>query len=246
MSAFDHRAADDKFKKLEDTQLSIETLTQWCLFHRRHTRAVTDVWASQYGLTTLPAVPDQSSDSEEYDPSAPEVSPPTKTELTHARAIALVHLCNDILHKSKSKGITAYLDDFALQLKSVYALIFSSDVEGKFGWTSGQVAEVRRKMERVVGVWEERKIYSPDTIKGLRVLMRSSVMPTVPVATVKDDNTDVLIKLLMKRQELQPHGPEWIKLHEQLIPLMEARLSEFQVIVNTARNSQKRPRNDEE
>lgn len=72
--SFDAAAFAEKLSQLNASQASIETISQWCLFHRRHCKDVVGTWASQ--LSQAPS----------------------------GRKLAFILLCNDICQQSRKRG----------------------------------------------------------------------------------------------------------------------------------------------
>ncbi|KAH6557876.1 hypothetical protein KP509_1Z089100 [Ceratopteris richardii] len=73
-SAFNSQILAEKLKKLDNSQQSIETLSHWCIFHRKKARLVVETWERQF------------------------------RELPKEQQIPFLYLANDILQNSRHKG----------------------------------------------------------------------------------------------------------------------------------------------
>ncbi|VVB18095.1 unnamed protein product [Arabis nemorensis] len=73
-SAFSEEILIDKLAKLNSTQQSIETLSQWCILHRSEAELVVTTWEKQFHSTKI------------------------------AQKVPLLYLANDILQNSKRQG----------------------------------------------------------------------------------------------------------------------------------------------
>ncbi|XP_066355569.1 UPF0400 protein C337.03-like [Miscanthus floridulus] len=72
--SFSEERLVDKLNKLNNTAASIQTLSQWCIFHRKRARRVVDTWEKQF------------------------------SSATEDKKISFLFLSNDILQNSKRKG----------------------------------------------------------------------------------------------------------------------------------------------
>ncbi|ONM42201.1 ENTH/VHS family protein [Zea mays] len=72
--SFSEERLVDKLNKLNNTAASIQTLSQWCIFHRKRARRVVDTWEKQF------------------------------SSATKDKKISFLFLSNDILQNSKRKG----------------------------------------------------------------------------------------------------------------------------------------------
>ncbi|KAJ3684339.1 hypothetical protein LUZ61_013503 [Rhynchospora tenuis] len=72
--AFSEHVLAEKLSKLNNSQQSIETLSHWCIFHRKKARNVVEIWEKQFNSSSK----DQK--------------------------VSLLYLANDILQNSKRKG----------------------------------------------------------------------------------------------------------------------------------------------
>lgn len=73
-SAFNNQILAEKLRKLNNSQQSIETLSHWCIFHRKKARQVVDTWDKQF------------------------------RELPKDQRVAFLYLANDILQNSRRRG----------------------------------------------------------------------------------------------------------------------------------------------
>ncbi|KAL5676982.1 hypothetical protein ACJX0J_013113, partial [Zea mays] len=71
---FSEQMLIDKLNRLNNSATSIETLSQWCIFHRKRAKRVVDTWEKQF------------------------------TSSREEKKIPFLYLSNDILQNSKRKG----------------------------------------------------------------------------------------------------------------------------------------------
>lgn len=74
-SAFNDQILADKLKKLNNSQQSIETLSHWCIFHRKKAQRVVETWDKQL------------------------------RELSKEQRVPFLYLANDILQNSRRRGL---------------------------------------------------------------------------------------------------------------------------------------------
>ncbi|KAI5075573.1 hypothetical protein GOP47_0009649 [Adiantum capillus-veneris] len=74
-SAFNEQILAEKLKKLNNTQQSIETLSHWCIFHRKKAQTVVETWDKQL------------------------------RELPKEQQVPFLYLANDILQNSRRRGL---------------------------------------------------------------------------------------------------------------------------------------------
>lgn len=73
-SAFNSQILAEKLRKLNNSQQSIETLSHWCIFHRKKARLVVETWDKQF------------------------------RELSKEQQVPFLYLANDILQNSRRRG----------------------------------------------------------------------------------------------------------------------------------------------
>lgn len=97
--SFSLQAFQKKLSVLQDTQESIVSLSQWVLFHHRHSKETAEIW-SQFVLS-------QASDSLQM-------------------RLSLFHLCNDVVQRARRKDNTLLIVDFAGVLPPVFKAVYAS------------------------------------------------------------------------------------------------------------------------
>lgn len=99
--AFSTEKAKEKLKTLSNTQQSIQSTSQWCLFHTKHAKNVVSVWNSQFNASN----------------STPEYR------------LALFYLCNDILQlaRPKMERHALFFSSFKAVLPTVLANVTNSN-----------------------------------------------------------------------------------------------------------------------
>lgn len=130
-----------KLLTLLEAQESIVTISQWVLFHQRHSKEAATAWA-------------------EYVKSDPDAQDSRKR-------LYLLYLCNDVVQQARHKRKQEFIDDFAgvlpSVLKHIYALLESS---------------VQPKVDRLIGVWEQRHVFPDQVVAELRQAVSESTVVT--------------------------------------------------------------------
>ncbi|XP_062203917.1 uncharacterized protein LOC133906137 isoform X2 [Phragmites australis] len=93
--SFSEQRLVDKLNKLNSSAASIQTLSQWCIFHRKRARRVVDTWEKQFNSATKD------------------------------KKVSFLYLSNDILQNSKRKGgeyVNEFWRVLPRSLKHVYEI----------------------------------------------------------------------------------------------------------------------------
>ncbi|KAJ1273996.1 hypothetical protein BS78_05G029400 [Paspalum vaginatum] len=91
--SFSEQRLIDKLNKLNNSAASIQTLSQWCIFHRKRAKRVVDTWEKQFNSATKD------------------------------KKVSFLYLSNDILQNSKRKGrdyVNEFWNVLPRSLKHVY------------------------------------------------------------------------------------------------------------------------------
>lgn len=115
--SFNGQILIDKLSKLNCSQQSIETLSHWCIFHRKNAKQVVETWVSQF-----------------------HCSP-------REQRVSFLYLANDILQNSRRKG-----SEFVVEFWRVLPDALNDVLE------NGNDSDKRAAL-RLVGIWEERKVF---------------------------------------------------------------------------------------
>ncbi|XP_031497026.1 uncharacterized protein LOC116262091 isoform X2 [Nymphaea colorata] len=99
--AFDSQILAEKLSKLNNTQQSIETLSHWCIFHRKKAKLVVETWEKQFN----------SSEKEQR--------------------ISFLYLANDILQNSRRKGFEFVGEFWKVLPAALKAVLENGDDRGK-------------------------------------------------------------------------------------------------------------------
>ncbi|RLV86384.1 hypothetical protein JA9_004391 [Meyerozyma sp. JA9] len=89
-----------KLSSLQETQDSIVTISQWVLFHQRHSKEAASTWAKY--ITE--------------DPDA----------RSSKKKLSLLYLCNDVVQQARHKRKQEFIDEFAAVLPGVLKKIYAS------------------------------------------------------------------------------------------------------------------------
>ena len=89
-----------KLLSLQETQDSIVTISQWVLFHQRHSKEAASTWA-----TYITEDPDARSSK---------------------KRLSLLYLCNDVVQQARHKRKQEFIDEFAAVLPGVLMKIYAS------------------------------------------------------------------------------------------------------------------------
>lgn len=123
-----------KLDALQDTQDLIVSISQWLLFHHRHSREICDLWA-EYILSN-------------------------DASINLKKRLALLYLCNDVVQQARHKREPEFSRCFATVLPNIFHKIYES-----------MDSKLQPKLDRLVGVWDQRNIFT----KGDIVKMRSAI-----------------------------------------------------------------------
>lgn len=77
------------------------------------------------------------------------------------KKLSLLYLCNDVVQQARSKRKQQFLDEFINVLPRALPMVYQS-VD----------SSIKPKIERLLGVWQQRKIYSPQEIDTLKQTMK--------------------------------------------------------------------------
>ena len=139
--SFSVEKAVDKLKKLDLTQQSIQSTSQWCLFHYRHHKEIVAIW-----LKNL----------EEISNTKPE------------RSLVSFYLCNDLIQFSKKneRKFRGFLEEYVKILpKSVKLMRLCVDKEA--AGDAAVDAGLTKKYMHVLKVWEDRNMFDRRFITKL-------------------------------------------------------------------------------
>lgn len=87
-----------KLQALQDTQESIVSISQWLLFHHRHSKELCDIWA-QYILSEDPAI-------------------------DLKKKLSLLYLCNDVVQQARHKRKPEFIEQFSKALPGVLHRVY--------------------------------------------------------------------------------------------------------------------------
>lgn len=129
-----------KLLSLQETQDSIVTISQWVLFHQRHSKEAASTWA-----TYITEDPDARSSK---------------------KRLSLLYLCNDVVQQARHKRKQEFIDEFAAVLPGVLMKIYAS-----------LDPTIQPKVGRLIGVWEQRHVFSALVISDLREAVKAASSP---------------------------------------------------------------------
>ncbi|KAK6198462.1 regulator of Ty1 transposition [Scheffersomyces amazonensis] len=124
----------NKLSVLDDSQDSIVSISQWVLFHHRHSKEAASIW-SEF-LLNVPA-------STIKNPSS--------------KRLSLLYLCNDVVQQARRKRREEFISDFAKVLPNALKLTYAT-----------VTPPIKPKVERLINVWEERQVFSPEDIRLMK------------------------------------------------------------------------------
>ncbi|ODQ77468.1 hypothetical protein BABINDRAFT_163479 [Babjeviella inositovora NRRL Y-12698] len=125
------------------------------------------------------------------------------------QVLPLIYLANDIVQQARSKRKTEFLTQFAEHLPRVLHLV----------WLLGSVdTNLRKRIERVVGVWESRRIFDINAQKAIERAISGS-----KGSSTSSSGSDVpeLAQLTSQYGQLQEAG-DVEKFNKQYVDLFEA------------------------
>ncbi|KAL3629789.1 hypothetical protein CASFOL_027011 [Castilleja foliolosa] len=159
---FSETLLNDKLSKLNSSQQSVQSVSQWCISHRKRAKQVVQTWDKLFKS----AQPQQQ--------------------------VSFLYLSNDILQNSRRKG-NEFVNEFWKVLP-----------EALKGVYDGGNKDCIKAASRVVGIWEDRKVFgSRGQILKNEVLGKKpspannvkSLNPIIPIKVVKRDANSLRIKL---------------------------------------------------
>lgn len=146
-----------KLLSLQETQDSIVTISQWILFHQRHSKEAASTWAKY--ITE--------------DPDA----------RSSKKKLSLLYLCNDVVQQARHKRKQEFIDEFAAVLPGVLTKIYAS-----------LDPTIQPKVDRLIGVWEQRHVFSALAISDLRTAVKkASSAPNAASATTPSASGSALV-----------------------------------------------------
>lgn len=139
--SFSVEKASQKLAKLDLTQQSIQSTSQWCLFHYRHHREIVALWFKS--LQSLQA-------------ASPE------------RSLVYFYLCNDLVQFSKKneRKFRGFLEQFVKVLPKSMK-IMKACVQKEAAGDSAVAAGLLAKYARVLKVWDQRNVFDHRFIARL-------------------------------------------------------------------------------
>ena len=141
-----------KLLSLQETQDSIVTISQWVLFHQRHSKEAASTWA-----TYITEDPDARSSK---------------------KRLSLLYLCNDVVQQARHKRKQEFIDEFAAVLPGVLMKIYAS-----------LDPTIQPKVGRLIGVWEQRHVFSALVISDLREAVKAASSPNASASASASANT---------------------------------------------------------
>lgn len=143
--SFTPEKAREKLVNLDQTQQSIQSTSQWCLFHYRHHREIVQLW-----LSSLEAL-------ERGDPK---------------RSLLYFYLCNDLVQfaKKNEHKFRGFLQEFVKVLPKALKVMRECVVKECDGDLDKQ-RQLISKYLRVLNVWEQRNIFDKRFIAKLSAIL---------------------------------------------------------------------------
>ena len=122
--SFSEDKARQKLNQLDNTQQSIQTTSQWCLFHYRHSSDIVALWVTMF------LSPDQG--IEQSEPNY---------------RLAMFYLCNDLVQfaKKKEAKYKSYLDDFLQVMPQIIESVASDSANAHLKQKYSRVLDVWRE-----------------------------------------------------------------------------------------------------
>ncbi|KAL3623705.1 hypothetical protein CASFOL_032521 [Castilleja foliolosa] len=160
--SFNETLLSGKLSKLNSSQQSIESVSRWCISHRKRAKQIVQTWDKLFKSTQ----PQQQ--------------------------VSFLYLSNDILQKSRRDG-----SEFVTEFWKVLP-------EALKGVNDGGNEDCKKAASRVVGIWEERKVFgSRGQILKNELLGKNpspannvkSLNTVIPIKVVKRDANSLRIKL---------------------------------------------------
>ncbi|CAK0785770.1 hypothetical protein CVIRNUC_008981 [Coccomyxa viridis] len=129
----------EKIGRLNNSQQSIESLSNWCTFYRKDAKKVVKLWENEFAR-------------------APDID----------RQITLLYLANDILQNSRRKGPEFVNEFYHVMPRPISHLLKHGD------------SKVQQKVDRLVAIWDERKVFGQSGTKPFKELVTAAEAPKLP------------------------------------------------------------------
>lgn len=84
-------------------------------------------------------------------------------EKTSGKRLSLLYLCNDVVQQARHKRKSEFIREFANVLPNVLNIIFHA-----------LEPNIKPKVERLIGVWEQRQVFSNSEIKLMKEALKNS------------------------------------------------------------------------
>ncbi|KAK9806185.1 hypothetical protein WJX72_004649 [[Myrmecia] bisecta] len=198
MGTINQQTLAERLSKLNSTQQSIETLSQWCIFYRKEARKIVAAWEADFSRAPMP------------------------------RKLALCYLANDILQNSRKKG-PEFVEQFYRALpKPLKHLRKHGD------------GKVRKAVDRLVNIWEERRVFGASGAKSLKELLQEANTPVkaspaapppqapsaAPASGVDQKRLAALMPLATALSDVQQAASNCVRLVDQCAQTLHQGLAE--------------------
>ncbi|ODV66380.1 DUF618-domain-containing protein [Hyphopichia burtonii NRRL Y-1933] len=101
-----------------------------------------------------------------------------KPQHNSAKRLSLLYLCNDVVQQARHKRKYEFIQEFSKVLPEVFNKVFRS-----------LDANIQPKVERLIGVWEQRKVFSGADIINFRKSIELSKQNKVVTDNASDDQS---------------------------------------------------------
>ena len=180
--SFSPEKALSRLAAVDNTQQSIQSTSQWCLFHYRHCHDIVTLWLQAF------IAPSHTTTTDQSDPNY---------------RLALFYLCNDIVQfaKKKEEKYRCYLDEYSKIMSQVMDIIATDSTN----------AHLKQKYSRVLDVWRDRTVFTPQFVQSMHKILSSTGSQvdakTKNVSTVSTTSTASVSRNREHiSQQHQPHG----------------------------------------
>jgi len=191
MSGFSEDNVKERLQKVNESQESIQTVSQWLMYHKKHAKQSVQIWAQLMHRVPL------------------------------NKKLLFLYVANDVIQINRKKG-GEFVREFSAVFPDAIAHLYRHADE-----------PTRKSVNRVISIWEERKVYSPVFLNELKSRMGiDSNQPLEPRVNSnqdgkKDDEKSLeIVKSVTQNLEgLQAAGKRDAEIAEQVLQIPKALFS---------------------
>jgi regulator of Ty1 transposition protein 103 len=166
-----------KLETLNETQLSIETVSRWLIFHKRNAKLAVKAWKSQFAPP--PPAPSTEDKEEDGNREVNEDEEEGGERLEPRKRLYLLYLANDVLQNGRKKG-GEYVEAFREVMKVSFP---------QFVNDPAIPSDLKVRAMRVLKIWEDRGVFDSDYIQEIKNGIHEVIPPSAPSSSTPSTST---------------------------------------------------------